>query len=238
MVTNTESNEDSPNAAGGSLSVFPGSSMSPHRSQTYHHNVPKEKRQPSITPRKFRRFFSPRSHDLPCSSSRRALEDITGPANNRNDTSSSPLRHASHDTGHEGNPMVFTRELKRRKLLHTPSPFPQESSLEKSPLPSQNHTVDSDGLECSSQSTSSACSTSERPLSRHQNQGITSTIPATTRIKQLDSRSIGGSLAGLNIGSRGRAKRHHFSYPVAGQYLWLAILYRLTVVSSRLARSD
>lgn len=53
----------------------------------------KERRQPSITPRKFRRFFTPRSRvSADPSAARRALRDLTARALNRNQTpSSSPL---------------------------------------------------------------------------------------------------------------------------------------------------
>ena len=92
----------------------------------------KEKRQPSITPRKFNRFFTPRSHgSLPIKLPRGALEDITSPANNRNGTQSSPIRPFSNGNGVENSPTTFTREMKRRKLLHTPSPSPDDSGSEK-----------------------------------------------------------------------------------------------------------
>jgi hypothetical protein len=83
-------------------------------------NSTKEKRPPSITPRKFSRFFTPRSHgnDLG-SSSRRVLFDVTIPANNRNGISSSPIRAYNSMNSGEDSPTSFPRDLKRRKLFHS-----------------------------------------------------------------------------------------------------------------------
>ncbi|KAL1842701.1 hypothetical protein VTJ49DRAFT_4480 [Mycothermus thermophilus] len=91
----------------------------------------KERRNPSITPRKFQRFFTPRSRvSAKPSAARKALCDLTAPALNRCQTPSSPLKPVSeepllpdHEDHHRG---------KRRKITHS-SPGSQ-STLLPSPL--------------------------------------------------------------------------------------------------------
>src|SRR3569833_486927 len=88
----------------------------------------KERRQPPITPRKFRRFFTPRSRVSPRpSAARKALHDLTAHALNRAQTPSSPLK-ALLDP-YDGSGPSFPSETpprrqKRRKLHHTPDPSP------------------------------------------------------------------------------------------------------------------
>ncbi|KFY18388.1 hypothetical protein V493_08654, partial [Pseudogymnoascus sp. VKM F-4281 (FW-2241)] len=89
----------------------------------------KEKRMTSITPRKFTRFFTPRSHGPSAAgSSRRILFDVTTPANNRRGVQSSPIRPPNTIADQENSPISFTRDMKRRKLLHTPEPTLTEKS--------------------------------------------------------------------------------------------------------------
>ncbi|TVY36695.1 Cell division cycle protein [Lachnellula subtilissima] len=96
-------------------------------------NGQKERRNPSVTPRKFNRFFTPRSHGYrQTTASRRALNDITAPANNHNTVQSSPLRPKnSSDNQENQSPLLFERDLKRRKLDHTPEGSPERSFLSK-----------------------------------------------------------------------------------------------------------
>lgn len=92
----------------------------------------KERRNPSITPRKFQRFFTPRSRvSSQPSAVRKALCDLTAPALNRCQTPSSPLKPISEELNlphfqdaHRG---------KRRKFHHHPKPENQPSHL-PSPL--------------------------------------------------------------------------------------------------------
>ncbi|KFY63960.1 hypothetical protein V497_01908 [Pseudogymnoascus sp. VKM F-4516 (FW-969)] len=89
----------------------------------------KEKRMTSITPRKFTRFFTPRSHGPSAAgSSRKILFDVTTPANNRRGVQSSPIRPLNTIADQENSPISFTRDMKRRKLLHTPEPTLSEKS--------------------------------------------------------------------------------------------------------------
>lgn len=99
----------------------------------------KERRNPSITPRKFRRFFTPRSRvSSEPSAARRALRDLTAPALNRCQTPSSPLKPISEsnvfDDGVQAG-QASGRRLKRRKTQHTPETSPlQPSFLSSSPV--------------------------------------------------------------------------------------------------------
>ncbi|KAK8017499.1 WD40 repeat-like protein [Apiospora rasikravindrae] len=97
-------------------------------------NNGKERKNPSITPRKFKRFFTPRSslssHITHISPARRALKELAGPqVNNRYQTPapSSPLQPP--DEGEEDllPNEDFTsnfRSSKRRKFHHTPESSP------------------------------------------------------------------------------------------------------------------
>ncbi|CAK7211124.1 hypothetical protein SBRCBS47491_001012 [Sporothrix bragantina] len=93
----------------------------------------KERRQPSITPRKFRRFFTPRTRvSANPSAARRALRDLTARALNRSQTpASSPLHFNSSplvadDNSHGGDDVLpSSRIVKRRKTgHHTPETSP------------------------------------------------------------------------------------------------------------------
>ncbi|KAK4153124.1 WD40-repeat-containing domain protein [Chaetomidium leptoderma] len=76
----------------------------------------KERRNPSITPRKFQRFFTPRSRvSSKPSAARRALCDLTAPALNRCQTPSSPLRPKELSLPH----LQGAYPGKRRKFHHS-----------------------------------------------------------------------------------------------------------------------
>jgi hypothetical protein len=97
----------------------------------------KERRNPSITPRKFRRFFTPRSRvSAKPSAARKALHDLGAPALNRCQTPSSPLKPISEEDGPDGLPSFqdARRGAKRRKIHHSlDTPERAESHL-PSPL--------------------------------------------------------------------------------------------------------
>lgn len=97
---------------GQQLSSLPPSS--PPRSGHF-----KEKKAPSITPRRFTRFFTPRSNGSSTKSSRRLLFDVGSATNARSPAQSSPLKPFSPANGQENTPPPFTRDLKRRKVAHT-----------------------------------------------------------------------------------------------------------------------
>ncbi|KAK3499191.1 WD40-repeat-containing domain protein [Neurospora hispaniola] len=91
----------------------------------------KERRNPSITPRKFRRFFTPRviANNHP-SASQRALRDLAGPLLERSHTPSSPLRPISEEEIPDVLPSLQDgqRSSKRRKITHASTPKRAEAS--------------------------------------------------------------------------------------------------------------
>ncbi|KAK4163552.1 WD40-repeat-containing domain protein [Cladorrhinum sp. PSN259] len=96
----------------------------------------KERRNPSITPRKFRRFFTPRPRvSSKPSAARKALRDITAPALNRSQTPTSPLKPISEEQDQDEPELPglenANRSSKRRKVQSTPK---KQSSHLPSPL--------------------------------------------------------------------------------------------------------
>lgn len=79
----------------------------------------KERKEPSITPNRFKRFWTPRSNNSSANSTRRVLFDLGSTNARSSPTQSSPLKPFSSSAGQENTPPSFTRELKRRKVLHT-----------------------------------------------------------------------------------------------------------------------
>ncbi len=191
---------------------------SPQRSPPHTLSSKKEKRQPSVTPRKFTRFFTPRSHGpFAASSSRRALNDITAPARNRNGIQSSPLPPVNGFGGQENSQIAFTRDMKRRKLLHTPSPSPEDSSPEKSSKFSRPCDFHGEGVEeYSDIYTSPYQPNTEERCNKEHKQARSITCPPARRIQQLEARGLAGRLVQLSLGYSGRSTRQRFSKPAAG----------------------
>ncbi|TAQ85097.1 hypothetical protein B7494_g6584 [Chlorociboria aeruginascens] len=105
-----------------SMCPSPRSSQQSVESQGPEHLPPyesKQRRPPSITPRTFTRFFTPRSlNSLHPGSSRGPLFELLG--TNRNGPRTSPLRSFKSIGDQENISNPFPRDLKRRKLTHTP----------------------------------------------------------------------------------------------------------------------
>ncbi|KAK4034887.1 WD40-repeat-containing domain protein [Parachaetomium inaequale] len=91
----------------------------------------KERRNPSITPRKFQRFFTPRSRvSSQPSAARKALCDLTAPALNRCQTPSSPLKPVSEEPNlphlqdaHRGKRRKFDHSTPEKQRGYLPSPL-------------------------------------------------------------------------------------------------------------------
>lgn len=193
------------------------SQNSPLKEASYGLNERKEKRQPSITPRKFQRFFTPRSHGaIPSSSFRRVLEDITLPMNNHNGIQSNPLSPSDNSVTRDSSPTVFTRDMKRRKLFHTPSPSLDGSSPEKSPPAGPSGKFDFNNSEDINQVQSSPCSKAiEGRMEGLNNQ--TTADESGKQVKHLDSQGLVGQLLQLNIGYGSRYNRRGRSGPISGK---------------------
>lgn len=96
----------------------------------------KERRNPSVTPKRFGRFFTPRSRvSSEPSAARKALRALAGPELNRSLTpSSSPLKSITEENNDSELPTL--RNPKRRKTHHTPTRSSNTllSPLDTSPL--------------------------------------------------------------------------------------------------------
>ncbi|KAI9733205.1 MAG: hypothetical protein M1818_007323 [Claussenomyces sp. TS43310] len=189
---------------------------SPTRSATYTLNGRKEKRPPSITPRKFTRFFTPRSHESRRSgASRRALFDITRPANNRNGVQSSPLRPFSSISGQENDVAGFSRDTKRRKCRHTRSSTPEDLSPVKAVSQGTScileDSVSEDDASCAGSPLTVASNIDPRS-----SQVWTNGLAARRRIERLEDRGVAGQLVQLSLGSQTLSRRQRSIYPVAG----------------------
>lgn len=99
----------------------------------------RSKKAPSVTPRRFRRFFTPRTapvHSQGFSAARQALRDITSPALNQGGQTTAhrralgPFRDLDI-SGDENARAVITRNGKRRKVLPTPEPLSTSSTPSK-----------------------------------------------------------------------------------------------------------
>lgn len=186
---------------------------SPQRLTSSRLSSSKEKRQPSITPRKFNRFFTPRSHgQLITTPSRAALEDITVPMNNRNGTQSSPIRSFNDGIS----PTEFTRDMKRRKLLHTPSPAPEDFGPEKRCLFNQHHIVSDNYSEEHSHVNSLERSTTTGDNPGLQKQELPVHGAPTRHIKQLDTRGFAGRFLQLTLRSSAAVKHQRLTYATDG----------------------
>ena len=180
--------------------------LSPRRSSRNSRNERKEQRPPSITPRKFRRFFTPRSLDpIREPFPRHALNQITAPNFNRN-AQSSPLRPFRAVGGQENSLTGFTN-LKRRKLMHTP---------EASPEKEHGLVLDEDAKEVGLQSSPCERATIGDANQDEERYGRPTPKIAKPRIVPFSNRGIGAQL--LEMSSRTSASnRQYLEYPACGQ---------------------
>jgi hypothetical protein len=206
------------------------SNLSPPRPSIYGPNGRKERRQPSITPRKFNRFFTPRSlGSRSVSSARHALHEIAAPALNRNVTQSSPLRPFRNIGDQENTPTAFPRGLKRRKTIHTPEPTPEHAyssskELELGLMPLvEGKRLKPDDVD---QIPSSPCARITRGVDDAEEggeEGCGASYAPLNRIIPLSSRSLGGQLLNRTLGRLTRSRRQHHVYPVNGEFLLLPV---------------
>jgi hypothetical protein len=206
---------------------IPHSSLSPQRPPaTYGRDGRKERRNPSITPRKFTKFFTPRSSrpSTYTSSSRQALNDITAPSNNRRGKLASPIRFNNRVPEKDADVSPFPRDLKRRKLLHTPEATPEFS------LPSKGHTFavlrdadeeneeDEDIQNIHSSPCERAAGLEE--ITEEEDEEIDEETIYQEPLKTIvpvEERGLGGSLLRSMSGLPGRNRRQHHVYPVNGE---------------------
>ncbi len=173
----------------------------------------KERRDPSVTPRKFKKFFNPRSYGtFPNTRARKVLHDITTPTLNRN-AQSSPLRPFPSLNGQES--IGFTPQSKRRKVYHTP-----ETSSEKDCDFDGVHT----GISVTGDIMSSPCERAVKDLEYieeeeedEQYSEDDDELPRPEplkRIVRIQDRGLGGQLLNRSVGA---SARQRYEYPVNGR---------------------
>lgn len=190
---------------------------SPPRPAFYGSNGRKERRDPSVTPRKFRKFFTPRSHGFQ-SASRHALYELTAPALNRTAAQSSPLRPFRGVHGSESSLVGFSREMKRRKLIHTPESSPDRASKRKF--------ISNDAEPNSDVALSSPCQRAARNTSyieeEEEDTEVEEELPELEmkplrRITTLSGRGLSGQILNTSLGGTSISRRQRYEYPIDGK---------------------
>ncbi|KAI1076067.1 WD40-repeat-containing domain protein [Whalleya microplaca] len=195
------------------------------------HSNGKERRNPSITPRKFKRFFTPRNR-VPSNPSpaRKALRELAAPAvNHRYQTPapSSPLGPLLEEPlRHEDAELQSDRQSKRRKCHHTPDSSPcrpyRQSDFNDGGLPSS--TADRPELLSPLMSMSSsqvAMDTDEE----HSEDDLPCDPRPIRRLAPLTSRGLTGHLAQRQLGGMPRAGRSYMSFPTSDWRMETADFY-------------
>jgi hypothetical protein len=177
----------------------------------------KEEKPPSVTPRRFRKFFTPRSHDYPISLAREALHEITGPTLNRNLTQSSPLRPFKSVNSKEESPTSFIRGSKRQKTTHTPETSPRKGSRRKH----YNSLEETNISEFGEHLQSSPCERAVLDTNHEEKESMEEyryQKPAEPlkRIKSVVNGGLGGQLLNLNINSSVGRRRQYYDYTANG----------------------
>lgn len=185
----------------------------------------KERRNPSITPRKFKRFFTPRSRvSSEPSAARRALRDLAAPALNRCLTPSSPLRRISEFSAYQELPQspdgISQRSSKRRKFRHTPEPTPEQLPTPFSTSPAGFRTPDShhrlrSPIDSSFQASQSSQDTADVDEVDSE-EDLFEDSRSPRRLVPLHQRGLGGHLAHRMTGSMPRNGRQYISCPPTG----------------------
>ncbi|KAI1419795.1 WD40-repeat-containing domain protein [Xylaria sp. FL1777] len=173
----------------------------------------KERKDPSITPRKFKRFFTPRSRvPSQLSPARKALRDLGASiVNQRYQTPapSSPLKPLFEEEPQDEEPeFLHGRLSKRRKIQHTP-----ESSPIRPPPVGVSHSFEA-GLLSPIRSLSSSQEICESEDEYSDDDMPTPSYPPK-QLLPLPSRGVAGQLAQRELGGLPRAGHAYMSYPAA-----------------------
>lgn len=199
----------------------PFASSPPRGPPKYGTNGRKERRQPSVTPRKFKKFFTPRSHGTIGGDSRHALHDITRPANNRNGVQSSPLRPFA-DLPRSNGPVHSSN--KRRKLVHQADDLSSNNSN-----PDRTEAIEDEALATQDEEEHEAGNIHSSPCVRKKkvNQDLDyssesedeATESSVKRCVPTASRGLNGRLMQMSLGSYSTPRRQRFVYPINGEML-------------------
>ncbi|KAI1367515.1 WD40-repeat-containing domain protein [Xylaria arbuscula] len=183
------------------------------------HRSGRERKDPSITPRKFKRFFTPRSR-VPSQTSpaRKALHDLgASTINQRYQTPapSSPLKPLFEEEELELPP---SRLSKRRKIQHTP----ESSPIRPSPIGTSHHFEA--GLLSPIRSLSSSQEICESD-DDYSDDEISKPSYPPKRLLPLVNRGVSGQLAQRELGGLPRAGHAYMSYPAADWRIDTASFY-------------
>ncbi|KAF4633358.1 hypothetical protein G7Y89_g4764 [Cudoniella acicularis] len=205
----------SPTRVTRSSQISTGSPPPPRRQ-----NGRKGRADPSITPRKFRKFFTPRSHgSQQTSAARQALFDITtAPAHNRNVIQSSPLRPSTSIGGQENSPTAFTRDLKRRKLIHDQEESPEHKYSTRNKRAIGKVDENEDHFEALQSSPCLRSSSTKLSFDEEEDEDEEMVCVAPPkpikRITSMADRGLAGRLYQMSLGGTTRGARQRFEYPV------------------------
>lgn len=217
-MSSTESSEiqDAPASQGPPISEQLRSLSPSRKPASSERDGGKERRNPSVTPRKFNRFFTPRSQrNSYVSSYRQPLNPVSNPSNCRNATQSSPKRKPPRSAaGQENIPTTFARDLKRRKLFQTPESSPEHTYLDgKQPDVGFMTLQDGEPKEHLRNIQSSPCERIPPVLKQVKEEKPQEPLK---RITQIENRGLNAQLLQLSIGASARGTRQNLCYPANG----------------------
>jgi hypothetical protein len=176
----------------------------------------KGQRPPTVTPRRFRKFFTPRSHGYLDSPARQALQEIRAPLLNRNVTQSSPLQPFKNINSKEDSPTSFIRGSKRQKTTHTPEASPRVGSRRKACTSREAKAGEQREHLLSSPCDRVIQNTSDTDVVSAKEQECRKPVEPVKRIVSRVDRGLGGQLMDLSISSSVGRRRQHNVYPVDG----------------------
>ena len=142
--------------------------------------------------------------------------DITAPALN-SVVQSSPLRPSLLDDLQENQPSAFPRDLKRRKLVHSPESTPKHKRASRRGSGGKGLEKDTTNI-----IRSSPCARANKDKLIFEDDCEDDTDEevvqprAIKRIDRLVDRGLAGSLLQMNLGSSSRGSRLRVEYPVNG----------------------
>lgn len=185
----------------------------------------RERRNASVTPRKFRRFFTPRPQpNLPTSSARLALHEMSAPSLNSH-SALSTMEDPFQSLGAQEN-SDFPRSLKRRKIGQSKlSPAHNIEKKERAFMPLEDKKREENTWE---HAQSSPC---ERAFVMAEDSDDEEMIEAPSKphgpvkhIVPLRNRGLGVQLLGRSVGGSYRSGIQHHVYPLNGNYSNILLL--------------
>lgn len=183
----------------------------------------REKRKPSVTPRKFKRFFTPRSlESTGISSPRHALHETNGIANRRSIHQRSPVRHPRPLFGQENVRTPSTRDSKRRKIYHTPDSSPVPPHVANMQLPAVMEDVRSG--EEDQNMPSSPCERVHQDFTGIPGEPFLPEQILEKPVKpivKMEQRGLSAHLLQMRINDTETSRPKHLSFPVNGTFFLL-----------------